>query len=114
MVLRDPGLAAETAEALTEVGYEAMAMTSSMGALRALEAANTIELLIASADFPDSQPNGLALARMTRLRRPQLRVIFTNGPEKRPHVEKDGVFIPTPTTPNAIVEVAERLMRTAA
>jgi hypothetical protein len=51
---------------------------------------------------------------MTRQRRPDLKVIFANGPETEPHVRQDGAFIPTPTTPESIVEVADRLMKAAA
>jgi DNA-binding NtrC family response regulator len=114
IVLREPTLAEKTAEALAKAGYNAVAMSDSMAALEALEAAETIELLITSAEFPGRQPNGAALARMTRQRRPDLKVIFANGPELHPYVRHDGVFIPTPTTPRAIVELAERMMRGAA
>jgi DNA-binding NtrC family response regulator len=114
VVLRERILARQTAEALISAGYDAIALTNSMAALQALEAAKNIELLITSAHFPGHQPNGLALARMTRQRRPDLKVIFANGPETEPHVRHDGAFIPTPTAPESIVEVADRLMKAAA
>ena len=110
VVLRDAMLANKTAEGLTGAGYNAIAMSDSMAALRALEAARDIELLITSAQFPDQRPNGLALARMTRLLRPDLKVIFVNGVDTKPHVEADGIFIPTPTTPETIVVAADELM----
>ena len=114
VVLRERILARQTAEALISAGYDAIALTNSMAALQTLEAAKNIELLITSAHFPGHQPNGLALARMTRQRRPGLKVIFANGPETEPHVRQDGAFIPTPTTPESIVEAADRLMKAAA
>ena len=114
IVLREAVLAEKTAEALVKVGYHAIAIANAMKALMALETAKEIELLITSAHFPGRQPNGLALARMTRQRRPNLKVIFANGPETQPHVRHDGAFIPTPTTPDSLVELADRMMRNVA
>jgi hypothetical protein len=113
-VLRERILARQTADALISAGYEAIALTNSMAALRTLEAAKDIELLITSAHFPGRQPNGLALARMTKLSRPNLKVMFADGPETEAHVRHGGAFIPTPTTPESIVEVADKLMKAAA
>jgi DNA-binding NtrC family response regulator len=114
VVLREPTLADQTADALSKVGYDAIAMSDAMVALRALETASSVELLITSADFPDGQPNGLALARMTRLKRPKLKVIFANGPETKPHLEKNGLFIPTPTTAETLAEAAAKMLAEAA
>lgn len=113
VVLRDGPLALKIAESLVKAGYDAIAMTDSMAALNALEAARDIELLITSAEFPDHRPNGLALARMTRRRRPELKVIFVNGADMKPHVEEEGIFIATPTSPEAVVAAAEELMKAA-
>ena len=110
VVLREPELAVQTADALVGAGYDAIALSNSMTALSVLEAADSVELLITSADFLPNQPNGLALARMTKLRRPDLKVIFTDGPDLAPHVREDGLFIPTPATPGPIVETVEKLM----
>jgi DNA-binding NtrC family response regulator len=113
LVLREQALANKTAEALINAGYDAVAMRNSMAALKVLEAARRVELLITSAYFPGHQPNGLALARITRRRRPELKVIFTNGRDTKPYVEKDGVFIPTPADPLALAGAAEMLLRAA-
>jgi DNA-binding NtrC family response regulator len=110
VVLREPVLAGRVATALIAAGYEAVAFSNSMSALHMLEDAESVELLITSAEFQPKQPNGLALARMTKLRRPALKVIFANGPDIRPHVQDDGLFIPTPTTPASIIETVEKLM----
>jgi DNA-binding NtrC family response regulator len=113
VVLREHALANKTAEALINAGYDAVALRNSMTALQVLETARTIELLITSAHFPGHQPNGLALARMTRRRRPELKVIFANGQDTKPYVVKDGTFIPTPIDPLALAGAAEMLLRTA-
>jgi DNA-binding NtrC family response regulator len=114
VVLRERMLAGKTAEALISAGYDAITLTNAMAALRALEAAKDIELLITSAYFPGHQPNGLTLARMTRLSHPNLKVIFADGPETEAHVRHGGAFIATPTTPEFIAEVADKLMKAAA
>jgi hypothetical protein len=33
--------------------------------------------------------------------------------DTKPYVEKDGIFIPTPTTPDIIVAIAEELIKAA-
>jgi hypothetical protein len=50
---------------------------------------------------------------MTRRRRPELKVIFANGRDSKPYVEKDGVFIPTPADPLALAGAAKMLLRAA-
>jgi DNA-binding NtrC family response regulator len=114
VVLREHALADRTAEALTEAGYETLAIRNSLDALRVLETAHSIELLITSANFSERQPNGLAIARMVRTKRPHLKVIFANGPDTEPHVAEDGTFIPTPTTAELIVYTAKKVMKAAA
>jgi hypothetical protein len=59
VVLRERILGRQTAEALITAGYDAIALANSMAALRALEEAKDIELLITSAHFPGHQPNGI-------------------------------------------------------
>lgn len=110
VVFREATFADETAAALIEAGYEAVAMSDSMQALDVLEGATTVELLITSANFYPSQPNGQSLARMTKLRRPSIKVIFANGPEIAPYVDGDGTFIPTPVTPAQVVEAARQML----
>jgi DNA-binding NtrC family response regulator len=110
VVLREHVLANKTAEALINAGYEAIAMHNSMAALQVLETARSIELLITSAHFPGHQPNGRALVRMTRMRRPELKVIFANGQDTKPHIVDDDIFIPTPTDPLALAGAAEKLL----
>jgi CheY-like chemotaxis protein len=68
--------ATETATGLRNVGYEVAVFTDPNAALDALEAAETVELLITRVNFPAGKPNGVSLALMTRTRRPNIRVIF--------------------------------------
>jgi hypothetical protein len=74
-----------------------------MSALDALEEAQRVEVLITRVLFPTGQPNGVALARMARLKRPRIKIIFAALPETREHTEGLGEFLPAPADP---VEVA--------
>jgi DNA-binding NtrC family response regulator len=111
VVLRDEVLAKETAERLNQEGYRSLVLTNSIIALDAMQAAREVELLITSVDFPEGQMHGLALARMTRRRRPNLVVIFVDDADLRSHVEKEGAFIPTPPTPESIVAMVGGFLR---
>jgi hypothetical protein len=53
-----------------------------MSALNALEHPVQIEILIIRVRFPSGTPNGVALARMTRIKRPSVEVLFASFPER--------------------------------
>jgi hypothetical protein len=63
------GLAQRTVETLLAEGIDTLALPSSMVALDALEASQRIELLVTCPEFVAGPPNGIALARMARLKR---------------------------------------------
>jgi len=52
-------------------------------ALAALETELQVDVLLADLVFPDGGVNGLALARMALMKRPDLRVIYTTGYDLR-------------------------------
>ena len=82
-----------------------------MVALDALESAHQIELLITRANFGPGKLNGIALARMARIKQPDVRVVFTAIPEYESHAEGLGEFLPAPVHVDDVVEVAERLLQ---
>ena len=104
VVLNDPILADATASALNTDGYDALAIHDPMVALTMLEQAADIELLVTSTNFRPGKPNGLALARMTKLKRPQLKVIFTGSPDLMSLLEDIGDLIVEPVSPPQIIE----------
>ena len=55
---------------LREAGYDVVAFLDSMSGIEALEHPKRIELLITRVRFPAGTPNGAALARMARVKRP--------------------------------------------
>lgn len=80
-------------------------------ALKALEAAQSVELLITRTRFPPGKPNGVSLALMTRSRRPEAQVIFVARPETRDHAAGLGKFLAMPVTPTRVAEEVRRVLQ---
>jgi len=110
MVLTEEGVGEQAAEALVAAGYDATSLPDSMAALNALEAAATIELLITCADFGPGQPNGIALTRMARHKRPGIRVLFVGEPELEHHMDGLGDFLASPVGAPQIADRAIQLL----
>jgi hypothetical protein len=75
-----------------------------MAALTLLKKAANVELLVASTYFGERKPTGAALALMTKLRRPDLKVIFAANPELIPLLRDIGRVIIEPISPSRVVE----------
>jgi DNA-binding NtrC family response regulator len=97
--------------ALKQAGHDVAAFTDSMDALKALETAQKVELLITRVQFSANQPNGLALARMARVKRPGIQVIFTARPEFAEYAEGLGVFMPRPVSVPNVLGCVERILK---
>ena len=110
VVLNDPGLADATVSALVADGHNALAIHDSMAALDLLEQAKDIGLLVTSPYFGERKPTGAALALMTRLRRPDLRVIFATNPQLAPLLEDIGRVIVEPISASQIVDAVRITM----
>jgi CheY-like chemotaxis protein len=67
-----------TARLLRAAGYEVRLAPDFRLALQILESDEPVDLLIVDIVMPD-RVNGLALARMARLRRPNLKIIYLSG-----------------------------------
>jgi hypothetical protein len=75
-----------------------------------LESAERIELLITCLHFSAGKPNGIALSRMARIKRPGIKVIFGGSDEWAPHAAGLGEFMPTPVAVSKIVSHAVQLL----
>ena len=74
-----------TVTALRAAGYDVLAFADSMSALAALEVSKRVEVLITRVLFPQGTPNGVALGRMTRLKRPEVKVLFVARRDTEEH-----------------------------
>jgi hypothetical protein len=93
-----------------KAGRSIVAMPDPIQALDVLAASTRVELLITHVDFPQGKPHGVSLARMARLRRPALKVLFVAQPEYRQYTDGLGEFIAIPTNAPAVASAVERLL----
>jgi hypothetical protein len=104
IVWDEPEFVDEAATALGEVGSDVLALTDPMVAWDALQRAKSIELLITCVNFAPGKPNGVALGRMARIKRPEARILFVGLPELEEYTDGLGVFMPSPITVPQVVE----------
>jgi len=74
----DEGFREATAAMLRSAGYEVRTAPDFRLALEILESSETIDLFVLDIVMPD-RVNGLALARMARLRRPTIKIVYVSG-----------------------------------
>jgi DNA-binding NtrC family response regulator len=106
----EPEFADQLVGALRLAGHDVAAFIDPMVALDVLEAASVIKVLITRVEFPPGKPNGVALARMTRIKRPDVRVVFTADPEFAAQADGLGVFVPAPINIVDVVGIVGRLL----
>ena len=109
VVQTDPDFLTTAAAALRAAGFHAAAFLDSMGALDALKSTQRIKVLITCIRFPVGAPNGVALARMAQMRRPDLRVLFTDMPDLVPLAEGLGEFLAIPATELDVASAVRRM-----
>ena len=112
-VLNEPGFADTTASALRAQGHDALPLADPMAALELSEMVERLELLVTSLDFAPGKPNGIALGRMARLKRPGIRVLFVGPADLEKHTEGLGTFLTSPVTVPEVVEGVLRMLDTA-
>ena len=113
VVLNEPEFADKTASALRAQGYDVLALADPMMALELLERPERLDLLVTCLDFAPGRPNGIALGRMARLKRPGIRVLFVGPADLEQHAEGLGTFLNSPVTVPQVVEGVLRTLDTA-
>ena len=110
LVHDDPEFVGACVAILREASYDTVAFTDPMAALNALDAAQMVELLITRLVYPPGKPNGLSLARMTKSKRPSVRVLLMTHSENSQHIgEEWGEWLLLPTTPTVLLEAVNRV-----
>jgi DNA-binding NtrC family response regulator len=92
---------------------EVTAFEDPMTALDAIEEASScVRVLITRVAFEPGKLNGIALARMVRMKRPGTKVVFVALAEYAAYVEGLGGFLSMPLDPAILVETVSRLLVT--
>ncbi len=89
------------AKALREAGFEVVAAPDYLTALAALDSNQGIDILLTDVVMPKGV-NGFALARMARLRRRRLKIIYVTAYDV-PIQEAEGTVLRKPIEPEALV-----------
>jgi two-component SAPR family response regulator len=110
IVLDEQDSSDRTAAMLQAAGYEAASLPDSMAALDALEGAARVEVLVTCVDHGTGKPNGVALARMARYKRPGIRILFVGAAEFAEHTDDLGVFMPSPVTEEDVKDAVVRIL----
>jgi DNA-binding NtrC family response regulator len=113
LVLDQAAFASQVTAALQAMGHETVALDGPIAALEALENAARIELLVTCLDHGINKPNGVALARMARLRRPGIKVLFVGDPALQRHTVGLGAFIASPVAVSDVVRAAAQMTEIA-
>jgi hypothetical protein len=67
-------------------------------------------MLITRLQFPPGQPNGVALGRMARVKRPGVNVLFVGQQESREHADGVGEFLAAPVTAADVVSMVGTIL----
>ena len=112
LVVHDEANTCELAVAsLMAAGLMAVGFHEPMAALDAIETGSRVRVLVTCVDFGAGKLNGVALARMLRLKRPSLKVLFLALPGDREYTEGLGEFLPMPIDPYILVDVVGRVLK---
>lgn len=103
LVVADSTFLHDATLALQAEGLTVAAFSSSMAALKALEGAQSVEVLVTGVSFPRQQPNGMSLALMTLRRRPAVRVMFLGPADVAPAVAELGRLLIEPVAVSDLV-----------
>jgi DNA-binding NtrC family response regulator len=95
---------------LRAAGREAIGFENPMTALDAIEADSRVRVLVTGVHFWQGTLNGIALARMVKVKRPGLQAIFVASLEDHPYTERVGEFLSLPLDAQALVEVVRQLL----
>jgi DNA-binding NtrC family response regulator len=100
----------QLAVALRSAGHDVATFPDPLASWGALEAARLIEVLVTGMEYAPGRSNGLALARMARSKRPQIKVLFADLPEYAAHAADLGEFLAMPVSVEDTIEAITRLL----
>jgi DNA-binding NtrC family response regulator len=96
---------------LGAAGIETVGFDDPIAALDAIETNSRVRVLVTRVDFGSGKLNGVALARMLRVKRPGAKVLFVALPSNAHHAEGVGEFLPMPLEqPVLLVDAVSRML----
>lgn len=114
LVEEDEPLAERIGELLRAAGHEVCHAVDSLAALKIVDTPERrLDVLVTPIHMPPQRPHGFALARMARLRRPGLAVIYLTAsdvPEPASEIAV-GPILTTPIEAEALVSAIEETLR---
>lgn len=97
---------------LRAAGFNVICVCNFNEAIMAVEGNTKIDMALIDVGMPAGTPHGVTFARMAKLRRPFLKIIFMSGRfrlEDLMMVEADEVFLHKPFAPDLLVETVARM-----
>jgi CheY-like chemotaxis protein len=106
----DEGYGEAVVQVLQKAGYMARVMSHFQPALEALEGDAPIDLLLTDIVMP-SRVNGVALSRMARMRRRDIKVLYLTGYDI-PGIDREalGPVLRKPISPEDLIAEVERVL----
>jgi DNA-binding LytR/AlgR family response regulator len=96
---------------LGAAGIETVGFDDPIAALDAIETNPRVLVLVTRVDFGGGKLNGVALARMLRVKRPGAKVLFVSLPSNAHHAEGVGEFMPMLLVqPDLLVDMVSRML----
>jgi DNA-binding NtrC family response regulator len=97
--------------ALRRAGYDVACFHEPLDALRTLERPHSADILItACVRHSRTQPHGVALALMAKVKRPDIKVVFMAHPEFVEYAGEVGTTLPIPISLASLVAAVHRLL----
>jgi len=106
----DPRYVDDLATLLRRDGHDVATFPDPLAAWDALEAAKRTEVLVTRVEFAPGRSNGLALARMARSKRREIRVLITAQPEHARDAAELGTFLPLPVEVAGVARIVMSLL----
>lgn len=106
LVEDDEAFSQSAAAILRDAGYAVLTAPDFRNALTILEDRQRVDLFLTDIRLPTGTPHGFALARMARVRRPELRVLYITGIRDLPQGEINaacGKILRKPIAPATLV-----------
>lgn len=95
-------------KALENAGFDVVAASDHRAALDEINSDRTIDLLLTDVVIPNSV-NGFALARMARMRRPKLKVLYVTAYDL-PTEEAEGTVLRKPVENDVVIAEVHRTL----